>query len=63
MKIVAHEGRHKIADRWEQDIYDVVSKPNPDIPVFVVKKEDGTGRKRTLHRNLLMPYKTVDHDQ
>lgn len=63
MKIVAHDGTHKIADKWEQDVYDVISRPNPDIPVFVVRKEDNTGRTRTLHRNLLMPYKTSNQNE
>lgn len=63
VKIVAHDGRHKIADKWEQDVYDVISRPNPDIPVFVVRKEDNTGRTRTLHRNLLMPYKTSNQNE
>ena len=55
VKVVAFDGKHKIADRWEEDVYVVLSKPNPDIPVFVVQREDKTGRKRTLHRNLLLP--------
>ena len=47
--------KHKIAVRWESDIYIVVDQPNPDVPVYVVKKEDDSGAKRTLHRNLLLP--------
>lgn len=60
---MAHDGRHKIADKREQDIYNVISRPNPDIPVFVVRKEEGTGRTRTLHRNLLMPNKTGNQNE
>lgn len=52
---VAFEGKHKIADKWEDNIYIVLDQPNLDIPVFRVQKEDGTGRIRTLHRNLLLP--------
>ncbi|KAK3106463.1 hypothetical protein FSP39_020529 [Pinctada imbricata] len=55
VKVVAFDGRHKLADRWEEDVYIIVDKPNSDIPVFVVKKENGTGRQRVLHRNLLLP--------
>ena len=55
VKIVAFDGRHKIADRWEEDPYIIISKPNPDIPVFKVRKENGEGRERVLHRNLLLP--------
>ena len=52
---MAHSGKHKIADQWEDDAYTVLQQPNSDIPVYVVSKEDGTGPKRTLHRNLLLP--------
>ena len=55
MKIVAHSGKHKIADRWKDDAYTVLQQPNSDIPVYIVSKEDGTGPKHTLHRNLLLP--------
>lgn len=55
VKIVAFEGKHKLADRWEPDPYIVIGQPNENIPVFVVKKENGEGRRRTLHRNLLLP--------
>ena len=62
VKIVAFDGRHKIADKWEEDIYVIVSQPNPDIPVFKVRKENGTGRDRVLHRNLLLPVGSVESD-
>ena len=55
VKIVAFEGRHKIADRWEDDPYVVLDQPSKDIPVYIVRKEAGCGPKRTLHRNLLLP--------
>ena len=55
MKIVAHDGKHKLADLWEQDPYIVMNQPNSDIPVYTVKKENGEGKPRTLHRNLLLP--------
>ena len=55
VKVVAFEGRHKLADKWEDDVYVILNQPNPSIPVFTVGKENGEGRKRTLHRNLLLP--------
>ena len=55
VKIVAFEGTHKLANKWEDDPYLVLAQPNPDIPVYVVRKENSEGRKRTLHRNLLLP--------
>ena len=55
VKTLAFDGRHKLADRYEEDAYIVLKQPNPDIPVFEVQKENGEGRKRTLHRNHLLP--------
>ena len=43
----------KLDNFWETDIYEVMAKPNPEIPVYVVRREDGVGRKKTLHRNNL----------
>ena len=60
VKIVAFEGKHKLANKWEEDPYVVLEIPNPDIPVYVVRKENGEGRKRTLHRNLLLPVGTLN---
>lgn len=74
VKKLAFDGKHKLADKWETAPYVVLSKPNPDIPVFDVQLEDGSGRVRTLHRNHLLPIgelpldvrleeeKTPDHD-
>lgn len=49
-------GKRKIADRWEKDVYLVVEQPNKDIPVYLVKREHGRGKRRMLHRNLLLPF-------
>lgn len=32
-----------------------ITQPNTDIPVYTVRRKNGTGRTRTLHRNLLLP--------
>lgn len=55
VKMVGIRGRHKLADRWCRDVYVVISQPNPDIPVFRVRKEFARGPVRTLHRNLILP--------
>lgn len=52
---VAFDGEHKIADKWEDGVYIVIDQPNKDIPVYTVQKENGESRRRTLHRNLLLP--------
>ena len=62
VKIVAFDGKHKIADKWEEDFYRITSQPNVNIPVYTVENEDGTGRKRTLHRNLLFPIGQTDEE-
>ncbi|KAL5021393.1 hypothetical protein ScPMuIL_000548, partial [Solemya velum] len=55
VKILAFEGKQKLSDKWEEDIYIILKQPNASIPVYVVQKESGEGRKRTLHRNVLLP--------
>ena len=55
VKIVAFDGRHKLSNVWEDEPYVIMDQPNVGIPVFKVKKENGTGKVRTLHRNLLLP--------
>ena len=55
VRALAFDGKHKLADRWEEDVYIVHSQPNAHVPVFMVEKEKGHGKARTLHRNLLLP--------
>ena len=54
-KLHFKDGPHKLEDRWEKTPHIIVRQPDPDIPVYVVALEEGPGRKRTLHRNLLLP--------
>lgn len=50
-------GQGKLDDKWEQDVYVIISQPNLDIPVYVVKREKGDADERVLHRNMLSPCK------
>jgi transposase InsO family protein len=38
VKVVAFNGKHKIADKWEDEVYVVFAQPNPTVPVFVVRR-------------------------
>lgn len=44
-------GKRKLADKWEDGVYTVVDV-RPDIHVY--KIQDGAGRTRVVHRNLLL---------
>lgn len=44
----------KLTDRWEKEVYVVVSKRD-DLPVYTVRTEKNDGPSRTLHRNYLLP--------
>ncbi len=53
---VSVRGRQKLANVWCPDVHLVCErKGGDDSPVYVVRREDGKGVKRTLHRNLLLP--------
>ena len=54
VKEVSFDGKHKLADTWEKVPYVVVDQADSEIPVFTVIREDGEGRTRILHRNLLL---------
>ena len=62
VRVVAHKGRHKIQNRWEDEEYVVVDQPNSSIPVYTVKPITG-GKERILHRNLLLPLGTKVKDE
>ena len=50
-------GTGKLRSYWENDVYVVVGKKSPDIPVYTVETESKRVKKkvRVLHRNLLLP--------
>ena len=52
--LTPRQAPHKLHSHWEDQVHVVVSRKE-DSPVYVVKPEIGTGRERTLHRNLLLP--------
>lgn len=59
VKILAHkEGKHKLADKYEENIYTVIEQPRDDIPVFRVRSQ--TGDEKILHRNHLFPVSNQD---
>lgn len=47
-------GKHKLKDKWRSMPYIVVGKM-PNLPVYQVKPERGTGVVKTVHRNHLLP--------
>ena len=64
VKILAHDGKHKLSDKWADEIYVVTEQPNSDIPVYKVKREDGEGiEKKTSHRNHLLHLGNTGQDE
>ena len=51
---------HKIADKWEQDPWEVLSQAD-DSPLLTVQNVT-TKEIRELHRNMLFPLRLVDPD-
>ena len=51
---------HKIADKWEQDPWEVLSQKD-NSPLLTVRNV-ATNEIRELHRNMLFPLRLVDPD-
>lgn len=49
VETLSFEGKHKIADRFEEDLYEVVEQPRQEIPLFKIRSEK-KGIEKTLHR-------------
>lgn len=49
------ENGEKLGNRWESTVHIVLDQPDPDVQVFIVEPEDKSGRRRTLHRDNLLP--------
>ncbi len=62
VKVMAFDGRHKLVDKWTDEVYTVVRQVNQEVPVFDVQREDGQGKIRTLHRNLLLPIGSLNEE-
>lgn len=56
-------GPGKIRAHWEDKVHVVKERRGGNGPVYVVKRLDGEGRERTLHRNLLLPCPYLDDQQ
>ena len=44
--------KHKIANKWKTEPYEIVSQRSDGLPIYTVMRND---RERTLHRNMLFP--------
>lgn len=53
--LTPRRGPGKLRNYWEEQAHVVVSKVAEDAPIYEIKPEQGKGRSRVLHRNLLMP--------
>ena len=58
VKRFGFKGKHKIQDRWEHTIYEILESSHNNPLVFRIQAEDGTGKVRIVHRNLLLPLRT-----
>lgn len=47
-------GKHKLESKWNPNPYVVVGKM-PNLPVFKIRREDGTPGTKTIHRDHLLP--------
>ena len=48
-------GPGKLRSFWEEEVHVVVSRKDPESPVYQVRSESKAGKPRILHRNLLLP--------
>uniref|UniRef100_A0A1A8SA02 Gypsy retrotransposon integrase-like protein 1 n=1 Tax=Nothobranchius rachovii TaxID=451742 RepID=A0A1A8SA02_9TELE len=48
-------GPAKIQSFWENQVYKVRDRKADDSPVYVISPENGQGRDKVVHRNLLLP--------
>ena len=63
VKKFGFKGKHKIQDMWENHVYEVLESCHSSPLVFRVRREDGTGGIRVLHRNLFLPLRTSIFDE
>ena len=61
-RLLERGGPGKLRSFWEDDVYIVARRPDVQNAVYEVELEKGTGRKRTLHRNSLLPYPFLPYE-
>ena len=59
VKITCFKTRHKIQNKWEANLWKVITQPHAHTPVFRVQ-DTVTGTVRCLHRNFLLPVFQAD---
>ena len=62
IKNVGLQGKHKLADKWEKEVYIITDQANLDIPVYTVRREHGKSKPRIVHRNMLLPFMGIPLD-
>lgn len=40
VKLLSFSGLHKLFDKYEQSVYEIVEQPNQDIAVYIVRDQD-----------------------
>lgn len=48
-------GTGKLRNHWEDTVHIVVRQVGKDMPIYELRPENGKGRSRVMHRNLLLP--------
>ena len=56
------EGPGKLRSHWEDKVYLIIRRKHPDSPVYEVAPESVDGRRRIIHRNLLLPCRFLPFD-
>lgn len=54
LRNLGHRGKHKLESKWNPAPYVVIGRM-PNLPVFKVKRENGTSGSKTIHRDHLLP--------
>ena len=63
LRNVGLQGRQKLANRWQEMVFVVVGQAEGTGCVFRVKREDGAGGVKVVHRNLLLPLGVHETEQ
>ena len=62
LKCTAFKGKHKIQDRWENSIYEVIKHLIGKVPVFKIKLMEGEDKIKVMHQSLLLPLSSNPSD-